>query len=400
MTHPDFPGLHVRSAPYQADLYPYYAALAAEDRLIRDDGNGWWVAASARVVEEGLLSPICHTRPREGRVPAALGEGALARIYGGRVRQRDDETSDRLRGALLAALTSLDAHDVAAATRARAEELAHEIGSPVDAAFVTRFIYALPTQTIARLLGVADAHLAALPDRLKAYGAAISAAGTGVPAPSPALFETGEEAATALWAMIGDLLDTPDRHGPLLAALVREAAARECAEREDLIANAIGYLFQGFVGPAALIGLTLVHLHRNPLERARLADDPARLRAVIQETLRYDASTSSTVRFVVEDGVIDGTPVATGDVIMVVIGAAGRDPKLNPHPDVFDADRADRRYFEFGAGRHACPARDIAPVIAEAGAAFLLERGAPLAELEATLVFPPSPHIRAPRFEP
>ena len=122
------------------------------------------------------------------------------------------------------------------------------------------------------------------------------------------------------------------------------------------------------------------------------------MRPVVQEALRHDTSTSSTIRFVAEDGIIAGQRMVAGDAIIVVIGAANRDPAFNPHPHRFDVSRDDRRCLEFGAGVHACPADRLAPFLAERGVEHLLGSGAPIGALDRTVQYAASAHVRIPRF--
>jgi cytochrome P450 len=108
------------------------------------------------------------------------------------------------------------------------------------------------------------------------------------------------------------------------------------------------------------------------------------LAPVIQEATRFEPSTSTTIRFVAEDTVIAGQLVKAGDVIIVSIASANRDPTFNVDPGRFDALRSDRRCLEFGTGAHACPANRLAPLMAEV-----------LVDL---VTYAPSAHVRIPRF--
>lgn len=230
------------------------------------------------------------------------------------------------------------------------------------------------------------------------YGVATASAATGVPAPDAALFARGNHAAQALIDLVGALRKNSGARGPLLDRLVQEARRTGCDNDADIVANAIGYLLQGYAATASLIGLTLLALARRPSLRAEVEADRALLHEVIQEVLRCDPTTNSTLRFMARNGVIARQRMQQGDMIIVLIAAANRDPALNPEPDRFDISRRDRKYLELGAGAHACPADKFAPLIAMIAVDHLLTRGIPFERLESSLSYAASGHIRAPLF--
>ena len=236
---------HVRAAPSHHDPYPYYGRLAREHAFFRDDANGWWVAASAAAVREVLTRDECSTRPRGEAVLSSLAGGPVAEIFGRLVRLRDDPARNPLKTAVTAALRALDLHHVVALVRARAGELNVELGLPLDAAKTTRFMFALPVHVIARLLGIPDDRHADVIVWLGDYGAATAAAVTGTPAPNAALFDKGHRGAQALLDLMSAIAKEPGRRGPLLEALMRDAAQAGCNDDRDIIANAIGYMIQG-----------------------------------------------------------------------------------------------------------------------------------------------------------
>jgi len=389
---------HVRAAPPHSDPYPYYGRLARERTFFRDEVNGWWVAASAAAVNAVLTSELCLTRPLNEPVPTALREGAMSEIFSRLVRLRDDERQDALKRAVTAALRGIDLGQVADLTRKRAAALDSEIGMPLDAAKTTLFMFALPVQVTAQLLGIPREHFSDVMGWLADYGAAAAAAATGIPLPTAVLFEKGHRSAQALLDLVGGLKNDEAACGPLLTALINEAHRAGCDDDGDIVANGIGYMIQGFAATASLIGLTLLGLARRPALLAQVNGDRKLLRSVIQEVVRYDPTTNSTFRFMARDGTIFGNSLRQGDMIIVLIAAANRDPALNNEPDRFDATRIDRKYLEFGTGRHACPADKFAPLIAEIGVDHLLTRGVPLANLEPALSYAASGHIRTPLF--
>lgn len=390
---------HARAAPSHPDPYPYYARLARERPFFRDDANGWWVAASAASVTEVLTSDICLTRPLSEPIPEALRGGAAAEIFGRLVRLRDDEARGKLKEAVTKALQSLDLGQVVGLARARAAELDKEFGPTLDEDRTTQFMFALPVQVVAQLLGVPRERFGDAMGWLGDYGAAAAAAGTGIPAPTPELLARGHRGAQALFDLVSAIRNDDEQRGPLLDALVREARRVGCEDEKDVIANAIGYMVQGYAAMASSIGLTLLALARRPALQAQIAADRTLLRPFIQEVLRCDTVTSSTFRFMARDGEIAGHKLRRGEMIIVLLAAANRDPVLNPDPDRFDIARVDRKYLEFGAGAHACPADKVVPLIVEIAVDHLLARGVPLERLEASLSYAASGHVRTPLFK-
>ncbi|MBN8938542.1 MAG: cytochrome P450 [Rhizobiales bacterium] len=390
---------HVRAAPFHPDPYPYYGRLARERKFHHDAANGWWVAASAAAVTEVLTSDICLTRPPDAAIPEALRNGAAAEIFGRLVRLRDDAARGKLKDAVTGALRSIDLALVAALTRRRAIELDHEQGPPRDPASTTRFMFALPVQVVAGLLGIPRERFGDVMAWLGDYGAAAAAAGTGIPFPTSERIARGHGGARGLFDLVRAIAADDRQRGPLLEALVREARGAGCADEDDIVANAIGYMVQGHASTASLIGSTLLALARRPALCAEVDADRKLLRPLIQEVVRFDPVTSSTFRFMARDGEIAGQRLRQGEMIMVLLAAANRDPVLNAEPDRFDIARTDRRYLEFGAGAHVCPADRFVLLIVEIAVDHLLTGGVPLGRLESSLSYGVSGHVRTPLFK-
>jgi cytochrome P450 family 150 subfamily A5 len=67
--------------------------------------------------------------------------------------------------------------------------------------------------------------------------------------------------------------------------------------------------------------------------------------------------------------------VAAGCTLMVVNGAANRDPRRFEDPDSFDPDRKNaRQHLAFGRGIHSCPGAPLARAETRVGLERLLDR--------------------------
>ena len=63
------------AAVTHADPYPYYAALARERPLYRDDTLNLWVASSPQAIAQVLAHPAARVRPPAEPVPRGLCPG-------------------------------------------------------------------------------------------------------------------------------------------------------------------------------------------------------------------------------------------------------------------------------------------------------------------------------------
>jgi cytochrome P450 len=182
----------------------------------------------------------------------------------------------------------------------------------------------------------------------------------------------------------------------LLGDLDREVASAGRAEREDAVANGIGFLSQAYDATAGLIGNTLVTLGRQRPQGASDAN-PGELAAIVREVVRYDPPVQNTRRFLARDATVAGQAMKAGDAVLVVLAAANRDPRANPEPSRFDPFRPSRRAFTFGSGPHACPGEAIATGIAVAGVRQLLASGVEPGRL-AVVTYRTSVNTRVPIF--
>jgi cytochrome P450 len=103
--------------------------------------------------------------------------------------------------------------------------------------------------------------------------------------------------------------------------------------------------------------------------------------ALVEETARHDPSVQNTRRFVAEATTVAGTRLEAGDAVLLVMGAANRDPLLNAQPERFMLERSDRRMLGFGHGPHGCPGQALACALAAAGVEALLAGGVDVAAL-------------------
>ncbi|HMQ28244.1 MAG TPA: cytochrome P450, partial [Acidimicrobiales bacterium] len=118
--------------------------------------------------------------------------------------------------------------------------------------------------------------------------------------------------------------------------------------------------FAGLLGGAGaetvtkLVGNAAVLFHRNPDQWQRILDDPAAIPAAVEEILRLLPPSQYQGRYCVEDRTFEGGTIKAGNPVLLVTGAATRDPRAFDRPDDFDIDRPPSVSLGFGHGVHSC----------------------------------------------
>ena len=114
-------------------------------------------------------------------------------------------------------------------------------------------------------------------------------------------------------------------------------------------------------------------------EQPELADalrrDPEAIPNFIEECLRCEGPIKGSFRLALRDVTLAGVEIPEGSILMALVGAANRDPRVFEDPDRFDARRANaRRNIAFGYGEHFCPGASLARAEARISFERLLAR--------------------------
>lgn len=123
-----------------------------------------------------------------------------------------------------------------------------------------------------------------------------------------------------------------------------------------------------------LIG-NAVHVLLSQPERLRwLREDPSRIPAVIEETLRFAPAIHGLVRTATEDVSVGGVRVSKGQKLLLLYSSPNRDETVFPDPDRFDPTRDNQRHLGFGRGIHYCPGAGLARLEGRIALEVLIER--------------------------
>lgn len=113
------------------------------------------------------------------------------------------------------------------------------------------------------------------------------------------------------------------------------------------------------------IGFTIQSLAENPDQWTMVRDDPALAKAAFDESLRHRSPSPYIGRTTAYDVEIEGVTIPAESKVLLLVGAANRDPRRFDDPDRFDLRRNAAGHVAFGVGIHACIGQMVAKLEAE-----------------------------------
>jgi cytochrome P450 len=250
--------------------------------------------------------------------------------------------------------------EIEATTRRLLDELeaAASDGGEVD--LVERFAARLPVAVIADLLGVPPEDRGQL---LEWGNEAAKQLDGGL---GYREFRRTARAVTEMHQWVQAHLDRlRERPGDdLLSALLQHIDAAPEGERPtaaELRMIGLLVLGAGFETTVNLLGNAVVLLDRHPEQRRRCLEDPGSWGNAVEEVLRFDAPVQFTGRTAVADASVAGVDLTPGSTVLIILGAANRDPSVFEDPHTFDVTRpgADQ-HLSFSLGAHFCLGAQLA----------------------------------------
>ena len=380
------------AAASHPDPYPYYRQLLAGPALSFDADVRLWVASRADVIQEVFDNPHCLVRPVAEPVPPAIAGGDAGAVFARLIRMNDGAAHAGPKRAIGQALAGVDLAVVADKT-CRLAAMLEERHVLADGASFTRWLFDLPTCVVADLLGVGHAELPLVARWVAEFVRCLS------PLSTPEQLAEADTAARSLDRHFSEVVRSGSAApGTLLGEVCRQAAETGWSGREAVIANLVGLLSQTHEATAGLIGNCVVaSLSRPGLER-RLRAEPGLAAALVREVARFDPPVQNTRRFVAQATSIAGVALQPGEVVLLVLAAAGRDERVHAQPDLFMLKREGRALAGFGHGRHACPGQSLALIVATAALQYLLARPVAPGRVGLAWAYRPSANARLPEF--
>ena len=355
-------------AEYFRDPYAVHARLRAQrpvSAVIMPGGTPAWLVTGYAEARAALADPrLRKSNPGWQPDPDSI-YGALD----GHMLNRDPPDHERLRRLVNKAFTARHVERLRPRITAITAGLLDAMSDRREVDLLASFAFPLPITVICELLGIPVADR----DDFRKWSASIIS-----DAVSPEVFEAD---ATAMVRYFRALL-AAKRQRPaddLLSALitVREKgegegegeAGGDGLRENELVSMAFLLMLAGHETTVNLIASGMLALLLNPAELDRLRANPALIGGAVEELLRYVSPVNhGTYRVTAEPVEIGGARIGAGEVVVVALSSADRDPFRYEDPERLDLGRDTSGHLAFGHGIHYC-------------------LGAPLARLEAQIAF-------------
>ncbi|MFI7220028.1 cytochrome P450 [Micromonospora maritima] len=360
----------------RVDPYPTYERLRAHGPVVRT-GPVFYVVtgyAEADAILRDARFGVMDDGLRDQFMPGWRESPAVLSISRSMLRTNPPDHS-RMRRLAAGAFTPRRIAAMRDVVEAQADELVDRLlaggrdGAPVD--FMADFAYPLPVGVICALLGVPAA------DRPLFRRWASDLTGVLEPEITADELAVADRGAGELRAYFTELV-AARRRAPaddLTTALVQaHDADGDRLSGDELLANLIVLLVAGFETTTNLLGNGLVALLDHPDAAATLREHPEFAPGYVDELLRYDSPVQLTSRMSTEPSRHGGVDLPPESWVIVMLGAANRDPRRYPEPARFDPWRPQIHPLSFGAGPHYCLGAALARLEAQVAFPLLLRR--------------------------
>ena len=380
----------------RADPYPIFRQLREAGPLQLPDAN-LCVFAGGADCDEVLRHPSsCSDRLKSTAAQQAVAAGAQARPFGTPgFLFLDPPDHTRLRKLVSKAFSPKVVRQLESDIVGLVDGLLDKVEDCGRFEVIGDLAHPLPVAVICRLLGVPveDEPKFSWASELLAQGLDPFIAFTG----QPQGFEQRLEAGLWLRGYLRELLAQrrSDPGEDLMSALIAVEESGDQLTEEEIVATCNLLLIAGHETTVNLIANAHLAMLRRPKYWTDLAEDPARVSRIVEETLRYDPPVQLVGRVAGDDMTIgeQQTRIPKGDTIMLLLAAAHRDPAVIARPDDFDPDRPAIRHLAFGLGPRFCLGAPLARMEA-AVALSAVTRRFPQARMSAEPTYKPHVTLR------
>ncbi|WNG27961.1 cytochrome P450 [Cystobacter fuscus] len=361
---------HIYAPEIWNNPHPFYAALRREAPVSQVEPGGMWAVTRYEDVLYVLKNPQLFS-----------SEGFRSAVQPAWLEQRnpvidsilmmDPPTHTRLRSLITRTFSAPGVARLEPSIRASAESIVADMLARRRVDFVESMALVLPSRAMGALLGL-DASLA---PRFKNWADAVT--GVGI------LPAEATERRAELVAFLDDMkhhltgvlaLRQREPGNDVVSDLLQVRAQGGVLSDDELMGFLVLLLVAGLETTYDLLGLCGLILADNPDLWARLKKDRTLVPRFIEEVLRFESPSQSTIRTTTQETELGGVKLPKGATVLVQFVSANRDESVYQDAHRFDMDRTGVPSLAFGQGIHFCVGAPLARLEVRLALEVLLER--------------------------
>ncbi|MGV0606842.1 cytochrome P450 [Mycolicibacterium sp. XJ1904] len=344
--------------PYRVDIvadpYPTYARLREEAPLYYNESYDFWALSRHDDVERALLDWQTFSNSRGDILELIQSEFEMPK---GVMMMEDPPVHTRLRGLMSRVFTPRRMAELEDQIRQYCVNCLNPLVGAERFDIIAELASMMPMRVIGMLLGIPESEQVSVRD-------ANDASLRTKPGSPMKVVRADKIADGSIYAEYVDWrANNPS--DDLMTALLNVEFEDENGVTRKLTRKEILHYTQVVAGAGnettgRLIGWLAKVLAEHPDQRREVVQDRSLLQRVVDETLRYEPTGHNVARLVTRDFEAHGRTVPAGSAMLLMFGAANRDPRRYDNPDTFDIHRDNISHITFGKGVHYCLGANLA----------------------------------------
>ncbi len=336
------------------DPYPVLAAARRRSPIARNT-RGELVLLSADDVDAAHSDPDFGQTGLAALTRLGVDDGPFRQWRSLTMAAHDDEIHQRLRGCVSRTFTPRRVERLRSRADEHAQHLLKVAAEREIFDVVADYAYDMPLWLICEFLGLPTSASGEIDHFLT---------GTEEMFTEPLTADRRERAEAGIVAL-GDwvkrLVSARSSHPQedLVSDLLEAERAGQLS-REELVALVVNVIGGAVGSSRAAIANALLELLRHPQQASWVLADRARLAPAVEECLRYHPPFRMGRKLVRGRTARFGPELEPGDMVVISVQAANRDPSRWSDPASFDVTRKPERHYSFGFGAHFCLGQALA----------------------------------------
>jgi cytochrome P450 family 150 subfamily A5 len=369
------------------DPYPYFEALRRKCPVVREDHHGvtmvtgWQEAVDIYNDADTFSSCTSVTGPFPGFPVPLEGDDVTELIeehrdelpFSDQLPTLDPPTHTNHRALMMRLITPKRLKENEDAMWQIADRMLGDFLAPGEGEFINGFAGPFTLRVIADLLGVPDEDREGLIERLRRgrHGGGLGSTD------EKTLSHTPMEYLYEVFATYVEDRRREPRDDVLTGLATATFPDGSTPDVSDVVRVATNVFSAGQETTVRLLGTALKVLGEQPDIQQALRSDRSLIPNFIEEALRIESPVKGDFRLSRVPITVADNELGAGTTVMVLNGAANRDPRRFEDPDTFDPVRKNaRQHLAFGRGIHSCPGAPLARAETRVAIERLLDRTA------------------------